>query len=261
MTTYQQKYGPWALVTGASSGIGAEFCRQLAAKGLNLIMVARRKERLDQLAEELTARHSVQARTIKADLSTPDFLAEIKPVTDNLEVGLLVNNAGFGIAGNFLDNPLERELELLYVNCRAPMIVTHDFGKRMAERKKGGIIVVSSLISFISSPVWLGYAASKAHNLFFGEALWGELREHGVDVEVLCPGFTKTEFHKVAGVKTRFAAMEVEPVVAKSLRKLGKKTTVITGLQNRLSYAFVRLMPRKFLTVLTGKALNTLKNL
>ena len=136
MNTFQQKFGPWALVTGASSGIGAEFCRQLAPKGINLVMVARRKERMEQLVGELRNKHDVQTKVIQADLSKNDFMQTLLPEISSLEIGLLVNNAGFGIRGAFLNSNLERELEMLNVNCRAPLILTHVIGRQMMQRKK-----------------------------------------------------------------------------------------------------------------------------
>ena len=151
--TFIERYGPWALVTGASAGIGAEFARQLSEMGLNLVFVARRRKRLEDLARDLESRSKVQVRIVTADLSQPDFLQLILSVTNSLEVGLLVNNAGFGLAGHFLEHALEEELRLLDVNCRAPLILTHVFGRQMAERKRGGIIFVSSVSGYIATPV------------------------------------------------------------------------------------------------------------
>src|SRR5215510_15969656 len=142
--TFVERYGPWALVTGASAGIGAEFARQLSQMGLNLVLVARRRQRLEDLACELESKNKVHVRIVVADLARPDFLPAIRSVTNSIEVGLLVNNAGFGLAGRFLEHELEEELNLLNVNCRAPLILTHEFGRQMAQRRKGGIIFVSS---------------------------------------------------------------------------------------------------------------------
>ncbi len=250
--TFQERYGPWALITGASSGIGAEFSRQLARMGLNLILVARRKQRLEELARQLEGRNKIQARVVPADLSQPDFLQNILSATQSINVGLLVNNAGFGLAGNFLDHELKKELALLDVNCRAPLILTHEFGKQMKGRKRGGIIFVSSVSGYIATPLEASYAASKVHELFLAESLWYELKKDGIDVLALCPGVTITEFHGISGMKA-VGAMAVEPVVELALKKLGKKPSVITGWHNRLLVASVKLIPRRIVTTLAGR--------
>jgi len=254
MNTFQQKYGPWSLVTGASSGIGAEFCRQLAVKGLNLVMVARRKERMEQLSEELGNKYDVQTKVIQADMSKNDFMQTLLPEISSLEIGLLINNAGFGIRGAFLNSNLERELEMLHVNCRAPLILTHVIGRQMLERKRGGIIFISSVLGFIETPYFANYAASKAYNLYMGQALWYELKHHGVYVLALSPGTTKTEFGKVSG-GDGMPAMNVEPVVAVALKKLGKKPSVVAGVHNRLFVLWLKLFPHRIMTVLLGSAM------
>ncbi len=255
--TFKERYGPWALVTGASSGIGAEFSLRLAQKGLNLILVARRKQRLDDLARQLEEKNKVQVRVVPADLSHPDFMTPVASATQSIEVNLLVNNAGFGLAGNFLDHDLKKELALLDVNCRAPVILTHEFARRMRERKRGGIIFVSSVSGYIATPFEASYAASKVHELFLAESLWYELKNDGIDVLALCPGVTTTEFHDLSGMQA-VGAMTVEPVVDLALRKLGKKPSVITGWHNRLLVASVKLVPRRALTTLAGRITKSL---
>lgn len=258
MTSFQEKYGPWALVTGASSGIGAEFAKQLAEKNLNLVLIARRKERLERLAGQLEKKHNVQVKTITADLSRPDFMSLVYPVIQTREIGLLVNNAGFGIGGNFLEHDLQRELALLDVNCRAPLILAHEIGQQMAQRRRGGIIFVSSVSAYMATPFEASYAASKAYELFLAESLWYELKHHGVDVLAHCPGSTVTEFHEVAGTG-EFAAMPVEPVVALALKKLGKKQSVIAGWHNRLLVCLTKIAPRRIMTTLAGKVIDNLR--
>jgi short-subunit dehydrogenase len=255
--TFKERYGPWALVTGASSGIGAEFSSQLAEAGLNLILVARRKQRLDDLAQQLEEKNKIQVRALRADLSQPDFMSAIDSATRSIEVGLLVNNAGFGLGGNFLDHQLERELALLDVNCRAPLILTHEFGRRMAERGRGGIIFVSSVSGYIATPLEASYAASKVYELFLAESLWYELKKTGVDVLALCPGSTVSEFHELAGVRA-VAAMPVKPVIAMALKKLGKKPSVITGWHNRLLVSLLRLAPRRLSIAKAGRVMERL---
>ncbi|MCX8035641.1 MAG: SDR family NAD(P)-dependent oxidoreductase [Candidatus Sumerlaeia bacterium] len=251
MSSFSERYGPWALITGASSGIGAEFARRLAARGLNVLLAARRKERLDALAEELKA-GGVEARSVEADLSRADFLPTLLAAADGLEVGLLVNNAGFGTSGEFLANPLERELAMLDVNCRAPLALAHEFGRAMVARRRGGIIFVASIMAHLSAPYWTGYAATKAHNLLMAEGLWYEMKQRGVDVLALCPGATDTEFKDVAGIRARYPQMPVGPVVAAALQALGRKPSVIAGFQNRAAYLLLKLLPRRLATMAWG---------
>lgn len=254
---FRERYGPWALVTGASSGIGAEFSRQLAQSGLNLILVARRKERLESLAHELESRNKVTIKTVPLDLSQPDFLPSLVSATQAIEVGLLINNAGFGLAGGFLDHDLDRELALLNVNCTAPLVLSHVFGRKMAERRKGGIIFVSSVSGYIATPFESTYAASKAYELFLAESLGYELGKSGVDVLALCPGSTDTEFHEVAGSRP-VAAMPVQPVVALGLKKLGKKPVAIPGWHNRLLVYLLKYTPRRLHTLAAGRVMGNL---
>lgn len=252
--TFRERYGPWALVTGASSGIGAEFARQLAGIGLNLILVARRKRRLDDLARQLESANKISVKTVAADLSRPDFLPLIATAIDSIEVGLLVNNAGFGLAGEFLNHDLEKELALLDVNCRAPLVLTHVIGRQMAQRKRGGIIFVSSVSAFVGTPFEAHYAASKAYELFLAETLEFELEKNGVDVLALCPGATDTEFHAVAGSRP-VAATPVAPVVEAAIRQLGKKPVAIPLWRNRLLVYMLKLSPRRLHTYIAGRVM------
>lgn len=243
MKNFFDKYGSWAVVTGASSGIGEEFCRQLAVQKFNLILIARRTERLRRLANVLAEAHSIQTKVVSVDLASDDFLQHIVAETGSLDVGLLVNNAGFALTGRFLDHKLEDELALLYVNCRAPLMLAHHFGRKMAQQRRGGIINVSSAAAFMPLPFWTHYSASKIYSLYFSEGLWFELKKNGVDVLALCPGSTRTEFATVAG--TSMQGMQVEPVVRLSIRNLGRKVSVISGVGNALAAMFSRVISRK----------------
>ncbi len=175
-------------------------------------------------------------------------------MVQTLEVGLLVNNPGFGLVGSFLQNDLDRELEMLDVNCGAPLILTHELGREMVTRKRGGIIFVSTTSGFISTPYLTHYAASKAYDLFLGEGLWCELKEHGIDVLSLCPGGTRMEFHELAGIKA-FAPMSVQPVVSLALRKLGKKPSAIAGWHNRIMIFLGRLSARWINTTVAARVI------
>jgi len=243
MIEFKQKYGPWALITGASSGIGMEFARQLAERGLNLALVARREDKLKSLATELADKFTIEIKVIIADLSRDDFLPNLKNAVSSLEIGLLVNNAGQVNTGAIVDNTLEEELKLLNLNCRAPLILAHEFGKQMRDRKCGGIIFLGSVLSFASVPYWANYAASKAYDLALAEGLGAEMKEHHVDVLALCPGFTRTEFAEFAKLNDLMAT-DVQPVVKHALNKLGKSRIAIPGFINKLNGLSTRLLPR-----------------
>ena len=252
------EYGPWALVTGASSGLGEEFCRQLAIQKINLVMVARRKDRLEKISRELEDRYSIETKVIAADISKADFLQQITNITDSMDIGLLINNAGFALTGNFLDHSLEEELSLLYVNCRAPLMLAHTFGKKMVQRGGGGIINVSSVSGFMPLPFWTHYAATKAYSLNLSEGLWFELKGKEVDVLALCPGGTNTEFSQVAG--TKHGGMKPSSVVALALRDLGRKPTTIVGIGNRMIVLLGKIMPRPWMIKMGARAVKGMIN-
>jgi short-subunit dehydrogenase len=260
MPMFRQKYGPWALITGASSGIGAEFTRQLAEKGLNLILVARRKEKLEDLANELKIQHSIQVKIIPLDLSRSDFMTSLRSVADSLEIGLLINNAGVDVAGEFLENKLEDELRMLDINCRAPLILAHELGQKMTERKRGGIIFLSSMVAYQGTPFRTTYAGTKAYNLLLAEGLGYELKKEGVDVLALSPGFTNTEM--LEGVDfshTPIKPMPVKPVVASALKALGHESSVVPGGMNQvINFLGKYLFTRSVNTTIFGKIMGKL---
>jgi short-subunit dehydrogenase len=250
MKNFGERFGPWALVTGASSGIGETFARRLAENGMNLVLVARREDRLRKLAEDLQSQHAVGMRVVPVDLSRDDFLPIIERATNDLQVGLLVNNAGIATAGKFLDNDLGSELALLHINNRAALILAHHFGRSMRKQGRGGMIFVSSTVAFAGVPLWSNYAASKAHDLVFAEGLAKELRRDGIAVLALCPGTTQTEFWS-SGAKPRFS-MQPKAVVDVALRKLGRKTTVVAGWLNSIIAWSTRLLPRSWNAAIFG---------
>ncbi|MDG6224615.1 MAG: SDR family oxidoreductase [Candidatus Thermoplasmatota archaeon] len=252
MKDMKGRYGRYALITGASSGIGEEFARQLAAEGLDLVLVARRKGRLDRIAKELRTRYHVDVRVAPVDLSLEDFMLELDPVINDLEIGLLVNNAGFATSGPFLETDAEKELEMLHVNARAPLVLTKALAPAMVGRGRGGIIFLASMAGMISLPYMANYAATKAYDLMLGEALWYELKGRGVDVLSLAPGAVKTEFGKVAEVGSGFGLMEPEKVVSKALRKLGRTPSFVPGSFFRAIAGSSRILTRKMLVRVAG---------
>ena len=255
--TFKQKYGPWALVTGASSGIGAELARQLAAKGLNVAAVARRQERLDSLAGEIQKRYGVQARAIAVDLTGPDYLAAVESATSDIEIGLLVNNAGAGVPGAFLKRKLVDRARIVQLNVTAPMALAHTFGQKMSRRGRGAILFVSSTSAFSGTPYMANYAGTKAFVLNLGEALNVELKPQGVDVAVLVPGPTRTEMVETEG--TDFSNMPdmmwMDPadVAAAGLKGLGRQRVIVPGGMNKMMrFMMTRVMSRDAASNLFG---------
>ncbi len=241
----------WALVTGASSGIGAEFARRLAARGMHLILTARRLELMEQLAAELHTQHGTRTEIVVCDLSEPDatrrLMGEIRE--RGLQVELLVNNAGFGVVSDVENTDLDRIQELIRVNIAALTDLTYLVLPEMLERRHGAVINVSSVAAFQPVAYMAAYAASKAYVLHFSEALWAEVRDRGVTVLALCPGVTETGFFASAGVPRwldKHRAQTPAKVVKTALRSLEKrKQYVISGWKNYFLSIAVRLATRR----------------
>jgi hypothetical protein len=245
--------GKTALVTGASSGLGAEFARQLAAMGCHLILVARREDRLKTLKLEIEAVAKVQAHVMPTDLGAPDAAAALhaKVKAAGLQVDVLVNNAGFGLYGEHMRIPWEREREMLMLDVVALMQLTKLFAADMLARGSGWILQVSSIGAYQPSPTYAAYSAAKSFVLFFGEALNYELRKSGVGVTVLSPGVTATDFLKVAGQKASLyqrllmtQAPEVVRIGIKAMLK--RRPSVIAGRLNALIAWTTRFTPRRW---------------
>ena len=258
MKHFSEKHGPWALVTGASSGIGTEFVRQLAEKGLNIVLVARREKRLVELGTEKEETFGIQFRVVPVDLSRPDFLEPIRQATDDIEIGLLVNNAGFANSDNFLENALDDEIRMLQVNAQAPMILAHHFGQRMCQRGQGGIIFVASTVAVTGVPGWSTYAATKAFELTLSDGLSLELRRHGVSVLSVLPGQTQTEFWQVNSGRP-FSALRPEQVVKVAIDNLGKRSTTVVGWLNKAIVFSTRFAPRRLNAAIFGKFIKIMK--
>lgn len=225
--TLRERYGQWALVTGASAGIGAEFARQLAAAGMDLVLVARRQKQLQLLAQELAEEHGSAVRTVCCDLVAPGGLEVLLKQTSDLPIGLLVNNAGApAFHGHFVQRSAAELEETVNFNVRVQLRIVHHFLRSMAERRCGGMIQVASVTGHVSMPFMVEYSASKAYQLTMGEALHYEMRQWGVDCLVLSPGATRSERIDYG--------MPVEPVVRAALKRLGRAPVVIPGLGNAI---------------------------
>lgn len=247
---FTRKYGPWALVTGAAMGIGEEFARQLAALGLDLALVDIQQKPLEALSRELMEKHAIHVRPVTLDLSQPDFMGALIQAVDGLEIGLLVCNAGFSRVDWFLDTPIEDHLRTLNVNARSPLLLSHHFGREMTQRKRGGIILLSSLSSLQGTALVATYAATKAYNWVLAESLWAELGERGVDVLAFPPGSTDTPGWRSGSPRhgKGFYVMNTRDAVREALENLGRQPSFIPGARNRLSFALLRLLPRRVTT-------------
>lgn len=252
--------GKWALVTGASAGIGWAFAEQLAAGGANLVLTARRVDRLQKLATDLTARHGVQVEVFAADLTRTEAPAAIYAFTEGkrLPIELLINNAGFGVFGCTHEIDESRLADMVAVNCSAVLRLTRTYLPGMVERRSGDVLIVASTAAFQPVPYISAYAATKAFDLIFAEGLAEEVRGFGVHVCALCPGSTNTEFQQVAHQPDRaFRFAETADKVARfGLEALAEgKSSVISGGRNRWMVFGERFAPRAFVAKMAAKVM------
>jgi uncharacterized protein len=255
-------HGKWALITGASSGLGVEFAKLFAERNANLVLVARRTEHMEQLAEALRKEQSVQALVIGMDLSQPRAAAELKAQLDARGIGIevLVNNAGFGLYGEFLDQSVEKITEMMRLNIMSLTELTHVFGREMANRGHGRILLVASVLGYQAVPGYAAYAASKGYVLLLGEALHQELAARGVSVTTISPGKTATAFGAIAGEKSSLLlkALTMKPqAVAKTgvLSVMRDKASVVPGFMNKVNVFMDRLMPRSMQRMVFGRVM------
>jgi uncharacterized protein len=250
--------GSTALITGASAGLGAEFARQLAARGANLILVARRTDRLDALANELTAKHGVTVTALSADLTKHGAASAIaKQIAERgLDVSTLINNAGFGTHGAFKDSDAGRVSNEVALNVTALTELTQAFYPTLLKRGTGALVNVASTGAFQPVPLMAVYGATKAYVLSFTEALWFEAKDSGLRVLALCPGATETEFFDVAGDAARIGAFETpEKVVSLTLKTLDRPNagpSIISGARSKVMAWSERLVSRRTVVNLSG---------
>lgn len=238
MYNLRERYGDWALVTGASSGIGYVFAQKLAASGFNLVIAARRIGLLNDLSRQLTKDHGVQVRCLQVDLSKEDCLKSMIEVCSDIQIGMVVSNAGSGVPNSFSQSDIGIEKGLIRLNCTSPAEITHHFLPGMLARRKGAILFVSSLMGFQGVPYMANYSATKGYLLNFGESLHHECKDQGVDILVLAPGATETAgkyLHPVDYSKLPITWMSADEVVDTALKSIGKKVFVIPGVRNHLT--------------------------
>jgi hypothetical protein len=245
--------GKWALVTGASAGIGVALATQLAAGGAHLVLTARRRERLEELSLKLSTAHGIQAEVFAADLAQLDAPEKLYGFVrqKGIALDLLINNAGFGQYGELTQVETQRLLDMVQVNCTAVVHLSRLFLPDMIARRRGDVLIVASTAAFQAVPYISTYAATKAFDLFFAEGLAEEMKPHGIRVCALCPGSTESEFHAVAG-QEQFTSKHpetAEKVARTGLEALAAgKSYVISGLGNYLGAHSQRVVPRRIVT-------------
>jgi len=244
---FAERYGPWALVAGASEGLGVAYAHALARRGLNLVLVARRRALLKGLADELSASFAVDVRSLDGDLAERRFLEGLQDDCSDLDVGLIVYNAAYAPIGEFASTPLDDLLRVAAVNIGAPVALVRGLLPAMTERGRGGVILMTSLAGNQGSPYIATYAASKAFNRVLAEGLWYELKDKGVDVVACCAGAVRTPgYSGAAAGKDAPGTLDPEEVVEQTLRALGRGPVVVPGLVNRVASTFMtRLLSRR----------------
>lgn len=255
--TLKEKYGPLALVAGASEGIGAAYANYLAAAGINLVLIARRKEPLEKFAATLTAQYGIETICIQEDLAEHGAANHIVDLVNEHEVNLLVYNAGNSYIGRFEENPWDMHESIAMTNMITPLQLIHGIAPGMLKRGKGAIILMASLAGFQGTPFIATYAATKAFNQILAESLWYEWKNRGIDVIACCAGATSSpNFLNTNPGKQNFFAPKVqtpEAVVAECFKRLGSTPSFITGRANKLASFFMqRVLPRKKAVTIMG---------
>ncbi|WP_137149273.1 SDR family oxidoreductase [Mycolicibacterium sp. CR10] len=248
------RYGPWALVTGASDGIGKALATRIAGEGINVVLVARRGEALHTLAAELTASYGVETMVLPADLAVPGAAGDVARLTGRIDIGLVILAAGFGTTGTFLKTQLAEELQLVAVNITAVTQLAHAFAGRLAARGRGGIVLFGSIVGWQGVPGQANYAASKAYVQSLAEGLHDELAPCGVDVLAVAPGPVDSGFGARAGL-TMTSATSPDVVAAATLDALGRRRTVIPGARGKFLTAALTPLPRRIRSLILGRVI------
>jgi short-subunit dehydrogenase len=244
--SFVSRYGPWAVVAGASEGLGAAFAEALAATGMNLVLLARRVELLAEVKARLEAGAKVEIRTEAFDLGQPGLASVLEKLTAGIDVGLGIYNAAYAPVGNVLDNPTESLLRVVDVNVRGPLVFARTLAPAMVARGKGGLVLMSSMAGFQGSPRVATYAASKAFNTVLAEGLWNELGPHGVDVLASCAGAIRTPGYEKTARADAPGTLDAAVVARKTLDALGRGPVVVPGATNRIArFMLGRLLSRR----------------
>lgn len=242
-TRLKNHYGEWAIITGASSGIGFELATQLANSGFNLVLNSRQLEKLQEVERQLKLNATIEIKIVACDVAETEGIDQIIQATKGLNVGLLILSAGFGTSGNFIDSSLHSEINMLRVNCEGLLSLTHYFSQQFVQQKRGGIILMSSMVAFQGTPYASNYAATKAYVQTLAEGLAVELSPMGVDVLAAAPGPVESGFSKRANMKMSLSLTPAQ-VGIPILKVLGRKTTVLPGLLTKVLVYALRTVPR-----------------
>lgn len=260
MSYFSERYGPWVVIAGASQGIGEQFTHQLAAKGLNIMMIARGIDTLDKVAEDIRQKYPVEVATISLDLADHNLQQKLTDFVAEREVGLMIYNATYSSIGEFMTSGLDSQKLCLDVNCKGPLVFIDALVPAMQKRKRGGVILVSSMSGFQGSAMVATYAATKAFNTVLAEGLWEEFRHYGVDVLACVAGATSTpNFNKETPADKTSSVFPMEPgdVVTEALVALekGQGPTRVVGRMNRfVHFLFGRVLSRKQAVCTISKA-------
>ncbi len=237
------RYGAWAVVAGASEGLGEAFARALAARGLHLVLLARRGDVLESLATGLRDQHRVEVHVHALDLARPSLAADLDRVVAGLDVGVAVYNAAFAPVGELVSRPLDDLLRAVDVNVRGPVVFARALAPGMVERGRGALVLMSSLAGNVGTPRLATYAATKAFNTVLAEGLWGELRGHGVDVVACCAGAVRTPgYQRTASGKDAPGTLDPDAVAETTLASLGRGPRIVPGFVNRVAHAMMTRM-------------------
>jgi short-subunit dehydrogenase len=257
--------GKWALITGASAGIGVALANELAAGGAHVVLTARRRDRLEQLSRYLNQQHGIRTAVFDADLAKREAPEKIYEFTrqQGLQIDLLINNAGFGQYGELTQVPIQRLLDIVQLNCTAVVHLTRLYLGEMVARRRGDVLILASTASFQAVPFISTYAATKAFDLLFAEGLAEEMRPYGIRVCALCPGSTESEFHAIAG-QEKFTSKHqetAEKVARTGLEALAAgRSYVISGVGNYLGAQSQRMVPRSLVTRIAASMFRPDKN-
>jgi short-subunit dehydrogenase len=245
VSAFADKYGPWAVVAGASEGLGAAFAEAIAARGVGVVLLARREAALRAVADELAARHHVEARPVACDLEDAAFPDALAAATEGLTIGLGVYNAAYSFIAPIFERPLSDALRVVDVNVRGPLRFAHALVPPMIERGRGGLVLVASMAGFQGGPRLAPYAASKAFEIVLAESLWAELRPSGVDVLATCPGAVRTPSYLKTTSKEAPGTLDPLDVASRTLDALGSGPTYVPGAVNKMARFFLgRVLPR-----------------
>ena len=254
-----ERYGSWALVAGASEGLGAAFARELAARDVNLVLVARRREPLKALAAEVRAASAVEARCLEGDLASSAFLKTLEKECSGLDLGLVVCNAAQAPIGDFVTRDVDDLVRVVDVNVRAPLVLLRGLLPQMVARGRGAAILMTSMTGHLGTPRIAAYAASKAFLRVLGESLWYELEDRGVRVLACSCGAVRTPGYVTAAGKEAPGTLDADLVVKRALRELGAGPVAMPGSINRMAtFVLSRLLPKRTAIAILARSTKTL---